>query len=64
MRASLAPFVTLKAARVPEMPVSSPVLVGVDLRPGAYDVVGFATEEAAGDRENWYLLRRRGGESA
>ena len=33
------------------------------LRPGAYDVVAFATaSRSAGDRENWYVLRRRGGE--
>jgi hypothetical protein len=32
------------------------------MRPGAYDVVAFASGERSGERENWYVLRRRGGE--
>jgi predicted GNAT superfamily acetyltransferase len=63
MRAALAPFVTVKSARVAEDAADSPIAVGVAMRPGAYDVVAFATEAGApGDRENWYVLRRRGGE--
>jgi hypothetical protein len=32
------------------------------MRPGAYDVVAFATEgQQPAERENWYVLRRRGG---
>jgi hypothetical protein len=43
--------------------VDSPVSVGVEVRPGAYDVVAFASDSPpAGERENWYILRRRGGE--
>lgn len=63
MRAALSPFMTIKSARVPEPPVDAPIAVGVDVRFGAYDVVAFASEGGSPhDRENWYLLRRRGGE--
>jgi chorismate synthase len=63
MRAALSPFMTVKSARVPENTGDAPIAVGVDVRFGAYDVVAFATEgRDAGSRENWYLLRRRGGE--
>ena len=52
---------TLKSARVGDED-GSPVDTGVNMRPGAYDVVAFASEgHAPGDRENWYVLRRRGG---
>jgi hypothetical protein len=62
MRAALAPFMTVKAARVSGKPDESPLDIGVDVRYGAYDVVAFASEEAVhNDRENWYILRRRGG---
>jgi chorismate synthase len=62
MRAALSPFMTIKAARAARTTDAAPVEIGVDLRPGAYDVVGFATDvRAAGDRDNWYVLRRRGG---
>jgi predicted GNAT superfamily acetyltransferase len=62
MRAALSPFVTVKSARVPASASDSPIAMGIDLRPGAYDVVAFATElRTPGDRENWYVLRRRGG---
>lgn len=63
MRAALSPFMTVKSARVtsPDVP---PIEIGVDLRPGAYDVVAFATNvRAQGERDNWYVLRRRGGEA-
>jgi predicted GNAT superfamily acetyltransferase len=64
MRAALSPFMTIKSARVPQTGADSPILVGVDLRPGAYDVVAFASDaRTPQDRENWYVLRRRGGES-
>jgi chorismate synthase len=63
MRAALSPFMTVKSARVPESAGDAPIAVGVDVRFGAYDVVAFATEgRDPGSRENWYLLRRRGGE--
>lgn len=63
MRAALSPFMTIKSARVPEGAAGSPIAVGVDVRFGAYDVVAFASEgREPADRENWYLLRRRGGE--
>ncbi len=62
MRAALAPFMTVKAARVSGMPDESPLDIGIDVRYGAYDVVAFASEEAVqNDRDNWYILRRRGG---
>jgi predicted GNAT superfamily acetyltransferase len=62
MRASFAPFLTIKQARLPSDSTISPVTVGTDLRPGAYDVVSFATSlGASSGRENWYVLRRRGG---
>jgi predicted GNAT superfamily acetyltransferase len=62
MRASLAPFVTTKSARVPNDSTNSPITIGTEKRPGAYDVVSFATNPgASGERENWYVLRRRGG---
>ncbi len=63
MRAALAPFVTIKSARTGESSTSSPVETGVNMRPGAYDAIAFATDERTpGERENWYVLRRRGGE--
>jgi chorismate synthase len=62
MRAALAPFVTVKSARLPAT-AALPVTVRVDMRPGAYDVVAFATDEQGPEgRENWYVLHRRGGE--
>jgi predicted GNAT superfamily acetyltransferase len=61
MRAALSPFITIKAARLPPRE-DSPIAVGIEMRPGAYDVVGFATSgRTPSDRENWYVLRRRGG---
>jgi predicted GNAT superfamily acetyltransferase len=63
MRAALSPFMTVKAARVPEQADCDPIAVGVDVRFGAYDVVAFASEGSEpSTRENWYVLRRRGGE--
>src|SRR5262249_30862312 len=75
MRTSLAPFMTIKAARTtkdnrhladevePAAPPVSPIDMRVDIQPGAYDVVAFATDILPhGERENWYVLRRRGGE--
>ncbi len=63
MRAALSPFITVKSARVNATGVDSPISVGVEVRPGAYDVVAFASDSPpAGERENWYILRRRGGE--
>ena len=45
------------AAIIPDL-----IDIGIDVRYGAYDVVAFASEEAVhNDRDNWYLLRRRGG---
>ena len=62
MRTALSPFMTIKSSRAAATD-APPVEIGVDLRPGAYDVVAFATDaRAAGDRDNWYVLRRRGGE--
>ncbi|MCA9876516.1 MAG: hypothetical protein KC442_02000 [Thermomicrobiales bacterium] len=62
MRAALAPFMTVKAARVSGQPDEPPLDVGINVRYGAYDIVTFASEEAeTNDRENWYILRRRGG---
>ena len=63
MRRALSPFMTIKSARAAS--ADAPLIeVGVDLRPGAYDVVAFATDvRAAGDRDNWYVLHRRGGEA-
>ena len=64
MRAACAPFMTIKAARVSGSPDKTPLDIGVDVRYGAYDVVAFASEEAVhSDRENWYILRRRGGQA-
>lgn len=64
MRAALAPFMTTKAARVTGNAGDSPLDIGVDVRYGSYDVVAFASEEAIhNDRENWYILRRRGGQA-
>lgn len=64
MRAAFAPFMTIKAARVSGSPDTTPLDIGVDVRYGAYDVVAFASEEAVhSDRENWYILRRRGGQA-
>src|SRR5215211_844807 len=62
MRRALSPFMTIKSARAAS--ADAPLIeVGIDLRPGAYDVVAFSTDvRAAGDRDNWYVLRRRGGE--
>ena len=63
MRAALSPFMTIKSARVTS-PDAPPIEIGVDLRPGSYDVVAFATNvRAQGDRDNWYVLRRRGREA-
>jgi chorismate synthase len=62
MRAALAPFMTVKSARTTDAQPDSPISVGVDVRPGAYDVVAFASAvRAPSDRDNWYVLRRRGG---
>ncbi len=62
MRNALSPFMTVKSARAGEGDVGSPVETGIAMRPGAYDVVAFATDEKLPhDRENWYVLRRRGG---
>jgi predicted GNAT superfamily acetyltransferase len=44
MRAALAPFMTVKSARVSGKPNASPLDIGVDARYGAYDVVAFASE--------------------
>ena len=65
MRAALSPFMTIKSAAFGEARLeASPMETGVNMRPGAYDVVAFATEgELPAERENWYVLRRRGGES-
>jgi chorismate synthase len=64
MRAALSPFMTIKSARESRTTNAAPVEIGVDLRPGAYDVVAFATDtRSPGDRENWYILRRRGGQA-
>lgn len=64
MRAALAPFMTVKAARLSGKPDETPLDIGIDVRYGAYDVVAFASEEAVqSDRENWYILRRRGGQA-
>jgi chorismate synthase len=69
MRAALAPFMTVKSAKLAtggdhDSAIRvDPIDVGVDLRPGDYDVVAFATTSGApAERENWYVLRRRGGE--
>src|SRR5918994_1825885 len=63
MRTALSPFMTIKSARAAAAD-APPIEIGVDLRPGAYDVVAFATNvRAPGDRDNWYILRRRGGEA-
>jgi predicted GNAT superfamily acetyltransferase len=64
MRAALSPFLTIKSARISAASRGSPIDVGIDVKPGAYDVVAFASEvQAPNDRENWYVLRRRGGQS-
>jgi hypothetical protein len=64
MRAALSPFMTIKSTRVARTPDAAPIEIGVNLRPGAYDVVAFATDvRSPGDRENWYVLRRRGGQA-
>jgi hypothetical protein len=61
MRAALSPFMTIKSARIGGSN-AAPIEIGVDLRPGAYDVVAFATDiRVPKERENWYVLRRRGG---
>jgi hypothetical protein len=63
MRAALSPFMTIKSARAAAAE-ASPIEIGVDLRPGAYDVVAFATDvRVPGERDNGYVLRRRGGEA-
>jgi hypothetical protein len=63
MRSALSPFITVKSARVNATGVDSPISVGIEVRPGAYDVVAFASDSSpSGERENWYILRRRGGE--
>ena len=63
MRQALSPFMTVKSARVPVQAGCAPIAVGIDVRFGAYDVVAFATEgDRPEHRENWYVLRRRGGE--
>src|SRR5215207_8758436 len=63
MRAALSPFMTIKSARAAAAD-ASPIEIGVDLRPGAYDVVAFATDvRVPGERDNGYVLRRRGGET-
>src|SRR5918998_499787 len=52
MRAALSPFMTIKSARVAGIRDSAPLEVGVAMRPGAYDVVAFATDvREPGDRE-------------
>lgn len=64
MRAALSPFLTIKSARATNAPPDSPISIGVEVKPGAYDVVSFATTQCAQhERENWYVLRRRGGKS-
>ncbi len=64
MRVALSPFLTIKSARTAGAPPDSPVSIGIDVKPGAYDVVAFVTDERAShERENWYVLRRRGGQS-
>src|SRR5918995_4621154 len=64
MRTALSPFMTIKSARAPRAADATPVEIGVDLRPGAYDVVAFTTDvRSPDDRENWYVLRRRGGQA-
>ena len=63
MRAALSPFMTIKSARTGGKD-AAPIEIGVDMRPGAYNVVAFATDvRESRDRENWYVLRRRGGEA-
>lgn len=62
MRAALTPFMTIKSARSAGA-AASPIDVGINVQPGAYDVVSFASTECTpNDRENWYVLRRRGGQ--
>ena len=62
MRTALSPFMTIKSARA-AAPDAPPIEIGVDSA-GAYDVVAFATDvRAPGDRDNWYVLRRRGGQA-
>ena len=62
MREALSPFVTVKSARIDAANPGSPVDMGIAMRPGAYDVVAFVTEgQQSADRDNWYVLRRRGG---
>ena len=64
MRAVLSPFLTIKSARATGVPPDSPISIGVDVKPGAYDVISFASTQCAQhERENWYVLRRRGGRS-
>ena len=76
MRAALEPFMTIKSVRIAgenrrepprergsDLPAFSPADIRVDIQPGAYDVVAFASDAPShADRENWYILRRRGGE--
>lgn len=62
MRGALAPFMTVKSARTAGAQPGSPVSLGIDMKPGAYDVVAFfSSEPEPHERENWYILRRRGG---
>lgn len=64
MRDALSPFLTIKSARTDGAPPDSPISIGVDTRPGAYDVFSFVSDERLpGDRQNWYVLRRRGGQA-
>ena len=64
MRTALSPFMTIKSARAPRAADATPVEIGVDFRPGTYDVVAFTTDvRSPDDRENWYVLRRRGGQA-
>ncbi len=64
MRDALTPFLTIKSARTSPGPQDSPISIGVDTRFGAYDVVAFVSDDRASeDRQNWYVLRRRGGQA-
>lgn len=64
MRAALSSFLTIKSARIAGASADSPISIGIDLRPGAYDVVSFASTRCGqNERENWYVLRRRGGQA-
>lgn len=62
MRQAFSPFMTIKSARLGAVTADSPISVGISMHPGTYDVIAFASDESLShDRENWYILRRRGG---